>query len=229
MKQTKTITKTFTKIFTKIVTLSLASLLCASFAFAQAPKPAPAEPAAKAPAVKAPAAAAPAGAPTAAAPAAAAPVGPPKPSPELDTTYKAFEGSWKCDTTFAADAMGPGSPEMKVKTAIKFKKDLNGFWYRGDYEAKKTKEFPGMKGTVYLSHDGKQLLVSNVDSMGGLSFGTGTAAGDTLTFLEDGHMMGMKTKIRETMQKKSAKEISHKFELDMGKGFQPMGEDICKK
>ncbi len=42
-------------------------------------------------------------------------------------------------------------------------------------------------------------------------------------------MMGMKTKTREIMQRKSDKEISHKFEVDMDKGFQPMGEDVCKK
>jgi hypothetical protein len=196
---------------TKLVPLSLALLFTTSLAVAQ-DKAGKADPAAKAPAA-----------------AAGMPVGAPKPSPELDATYKAFDGSWKCDTTFAANAMGPGSPEIKFKTNIKFKKDLNGFWYRGDYEAKKTKDFPGMKGTVYLGHDGKQLLVSNIDAMGGLSTGTGTASGDTLTFTEDGYMMGMKIKMRETMQKKSDKEISHKFEVDMGKGYQPMGEDICKK
>ena len=33
---------------------------------------------------------------------------------------------------------------------------------------------------------------------------------------------------REVMEKKD-KGVMHKFELDMGKGFQPMGEDNCKK
>jgi len=205
----------------RLVCLSLAFLFTTSLAVAQdkAARPANAEPAAKAPPATPAAGAAPAG----------MPMGPPKPSPELDATYKALDGSWKCDTTFAANAMGPGSPEMKVKTTIKFKKDLNGFWYRGDYEAKKTKDFPGMKGTVYLGHDGKQLLTSNVDSMGGVGTGTGTAAGDTMTFITDSYMMGMKMKTRETIQKKSDKEFSHRFEVDMGKGFQPMGEDVCKR
>ena len=86
-----------------------------------------------------------------------------------------------------------------------------------------------MKGTVYLGHDGKQLLVSNIDAIGGVATGTGTAAGDTLTYTEDGYMMWKTVKMRETMQKKSDKEVSHKFEVDMGKGLQAMGEDICKK
>lgn len=199
------------------VSLSLAFLFTTSLAIAQDKPAKPVK--AEQPAAKAPSAAAPAG----------MPMGPPKPAPELDATYKMLDGSWKCDTTFEANAMGPGSPEMKVKTSIKFKKDLNGFWYRGEYEAKKTTDFPGMKGTVYLGHDGKQLLTSNIDSMGGVATGTGTAAGDTLTFITDGYMMGMKMKTREIIQKKSDKEISHRFDVDMGKGFQPMGQDVCKR
>ena len=194
----------------QLVSLSLALLLTTSLAMAQ-------DKVAK-PAARAPSAAPAAGAAMVATPSGMS-MGPPKPSPELDATYKALDGNWKCDTTFQANAMGPGSPEIKVKSTIKFKKDLNGFWYRGDYELKKAKDFPGMKGMVYLGHDGKQLLVSNIDSMGGVSGGTGTASGDTLTFTEDGHMMGMKVKMRETIQKKS----------DKGKGFQPMGEDVCKR
>ena len=42
-------------------------------------------------------------------------------------------------------------------------------------------------------------------------------------------MMGTKIKTRETMGKKSDKEGFHKFEIDMGKGFIPFGEDTCKK
>jgi hypothetical protein len=36
-------------------------------------------------------------------------------------------------------------------------------------------------------------------------------------------------KTRETFTKVGPKELSHKFEGDMGKGFQLMGEDVCKK
>ncbi len=160
---------------------------------------------------------------------AAMPMAMPKPPAELDATYKMLDGSWTCETTFRPNALGTGSPETKTKTTIKFKKDLNGFWYRGDYEAKKSKNFPGMKGILYLGDDGKELLISSVDYMGALSAGTGTASGDTLTFTSDGHMMGMKLKMRDVIEKKGAKEITHRFEVDMGKGFVPMGEDVCKR
>ena len=52
---------------------------------------------------------------------------------------KPFVGSWKCDTKFAAGAFGPGSPEVNAKSTVAFKKDMNGFFYRGDYEVKKQK------------------------------------------------------------------------------------------
>jgi hypothetical protein len=42
-------------------------------------------------------------------------------------------------------------------------------------------------------------------------------------------MMDLKNKVRETMTKKDAKNVEHTFEVDMGKGFQMFGTDVCKK
>jgi hypothetical protein len=213
-----------------IATCALMTLLPLAAARAEdkapAAKPAPA--AAPAPAAK-PAVAAPAPAPAAAAPAAAPPAAP-APSPELEAFMKGFEGNWKCDTKFAANAFGPGSPELAVKSSVKIKKDLNGFWYRGEYEMKKTKTTPAMKGYFFIGYDPgtKQALITGMDTMGGLASGTGNITGDSATFVEEGFMMGQKIKSREVMEKKD-KGVLHKFELDMGKGFQPMGEDNCKK
>ena len=197
-------------------------------AMAPAAKPA-AAPAAPAMAAK-PAAAAPSAAPAAAAP--AAPPAPPKPAPELDANLKFLDGSWKCDSKFPAGAMGPGSPEMSAKASVKFKKTLGGFFYVGEYEMKKTKMMPGFKATFYFGYQpGAKLYTNNsVDESGAASFATSPGfQGDTLTFTGEGYMMGQKVKIRESMQKKSEKEVLHKFDVDMGKGFQPMGEDTCKK
>jgi hypothetical protein len=212
-----------------------------STAFAQG-KPGDKPPAAKPampPAAKpaAPAAAAPAMAakPAAPAPAAAAPAAPPpppKPAPELDATFKFLEGSWKCDSKFPAGSMGPGSPEMSAKSNVKFKKVLNGFYYLGEYELKKTKTMPGFKASFYFGYQpaAKMYTTNSVDDSGGSEFATSTGfQADTMTFAGEGYMMGQKVKIRESMTKKGEKEVLHKFEVDMGKGFQPMGEDSCKK
>ena len=196
-------------------------------AAAPAAKPASAPVAANTPAAKgtpAPAAAAPAAAP-------AAPPAPPTPAPELTAFAKNFEGSWKCDSKFPAGAMGPGSPEMAGKSTVSIKKDLNGFWYKGLYEIKKSKTVPGMKAQFSFGYDpgGKQVLLTGTDSMGSGWFAGGPIQGDSVTTVGDMFMMGMKAKVRDTMSKKSDKEVFHKIEIDMGKGFQSIGEDTCKK
>jgi autotransporter translocation and assembly factor TamB len=196
----------------------------------KAAAPTAAAPAAAKPADKAAAPAAAAPAATAAAAPAAPPV--PTPAPELDATFKGYEGNWKCDTTFAAGSMGPGSPETKVKSEVKIKKESNGFWYKGEYKVKKSKTMPGMEGTFLLGYDAglKAPVNVNYDGMGGYALETASGAtADKIVFTGDGHMMGQKVKLRETMTKKGDKEVEHSFDVDMGKGFQPMGNDVCKK
>lgn len=186
----------------------------------------------------APTAPTPASRPTAAL---AAPAAPPAgaaqqmgvPSPEVDKLYKGFEGNWKCDTTFAVNAFGPGSPEVKTSSAVKIQKmkNLNGFWYQGQYEVKKSKTVPAtFKGVFFLGYEPgtKQAMVYGIDNMGGVSWGA-SAPGETLAFVGEGFAMGQKVKVRETMQAKGPKEVYHKYEMDMGKGFQTFGEDVCKK
>jgi hypothetical protein len=155
------------------------------------------------------------------------------PAPELDATFKSWEGTWKCETTFAANAMAPGSPEMKLKATAKINKDkaLGGFVYKGVYEIKKTKTSPGMRGEFVLGYDSgsKSAVMTSVDNMGSIGIATAPLGGETITFTGDGYMMGQKVKTRETFTKKGDKEIEHKYEADMGKGFVPYGTDVCKK
>ena len=217
---------------TKIQIAIVTTMLLAGAATASAQTPAPAaKPMAPEPAAP-PAAAPPAAAPPAAAAAPATPPGPPKPSKELEAFMKPFEGSWKCETKFAAGAFGPSSPEITAKSTVKFKKDLDGFFYRGDYDLKKQKgvDMP-MKGTFYIGWDpgSQQIIVTGIDNAGGLGTGAGKITGDSVTYTGEQYMMGMKMKTRETMASKGPKEAFHKIEIDMGKGFMPMGEDTCKK
>jgi hypothetical protein len=181
-----------------------------------------------------PAGAAPAaGAPAAGAPAAGAPPMP-QPSKELAAFMKPFEGSWKCETKFPANAFGPGSPEVNAKSTVKFTKDkdLGGFFYRGEYAVAKQKGVPmPLKGIFYIGWDpGTQgVVVTNVDNMGTAGMSTGKIEGDTVTYTGEAVMMGAKVKTRESMGKKSDKEAWHKAEIDMGKGWMPFGEDTCKR
>jgi hypothetical protein len=231
------------------MTSTITGILAATFlggatlAFAAEPAKAPAAapPAAKPAATAASAPAAkPASAPAAAAAPAAKPAAAPAvnagptPAPELDMLFKGFEGNWKCDTTMAPGALGPDSPETKLKANVKIAKarDLGGFWYRGDYEIKKTKLNPGFKGVFMLGYDtgSKSALNLSYDNVGTASLAVApNAAGESVTFLGESYINGMKAKTRETMSKKGPKEVEHKFEADLGKGFQLMGTDACKK
>jgi len=155
----------------------------------------------------------------------------PAPSKELEAFMKGFEGSWKCESKFAAGAMGPGSPEVTTKTSVKFKKEFGGFSWHGEYSMAKSKAMPAASGVLQVGYDAgsNQMTIVGYDSMGSSSFGAGPITGDTAVVTLDAHMAGMKMKTRETMTKKGPKEVYHKYEADMGKGFQLMAEDSCKK
>jgi hypothetical protein len=212
-----------------MTTLVIALGFIGAGARAEDKKP-PAAPPAAAPAAAAPHAAAPAAAaPPAAAPPAAGAMTMPKPAPEWEAFAKGWEGTWKCETTIPAGSMGPGSPEMKSQVSAKVKKDFGGFWLVGNYDMKKTKTTPAMKGTFTLgSPDGKLLISTNMDSMGGSAWSTGPLGPEGATTTGEGVMMGNKVKVRETTTKKD-KEVRHTSEVDMGKGFVMMYEDLCKK
>jgi hypothetical protein len=157
---------------------------------------------------------------------------PATPPSELDANFKSFEGTWKCDARIPAGATGPNSPENTTKATVKIKKDLNGFWYVGEYDAKKGKTTPEMKGQFFLGYNPntKQATMTNFDSTGGMVQSTGTGLqGDTLTFTGEGTHGGQKVKVRETMTKKSDKEVTHRVEVDSGQGYQQVIEETCKK
>jgi hypothetical protein len=160
-----------------------------------------------------------------------APAGPPKPPPELDAFMKAFDGSWRCETKLFANALGPGSPELTAKSTVKFKKDLDGFFWRGEYDMKKSKTNPAMKGIFYVGYDpgAQRFLMTGVDNAGGVGTATGTVEGETVTFMGEQTFGGKKMKTREVMGKKGPKEGFHKIEIDTGSGFAPFVEDTCKK
>ncbi len=155
----------------------------------------------------------------------------PVPAPELGEYMKSMEGTWKCDTKFPADAMGPGSPAIATKATVKIKKELNGFWYNCSYAIAKSKAMPGFQGSFFFGYDPttKQVMSVSMDDAGGFVIERGVPKGDDMVMTGEGFMMGMKVKVRETMTKKGPKDVVHKMEVDMGKGYQLMGEDVCKK
>jgi hypothetical protein len=140
---------------------------------------------------------------------------------------KPFEGTWKCDVTFAAGMMGP--TEVKGKSTAKFKKDMGGFFWKLDYQVAKQKGLPPLSVQGWYGSNGAgEMTFTSVDSMGGSSLESGKPEADTLTTTGEGFMMGQKVKIRETLWHKD-KAGGHTAEADMGKGWVKMGTEECKK
>lgn len=158
----------------------------------------------------------------------------PVPAPELTNFMKDMLGTWKCTSTFPAGAMGPGSPEIKTTAKVKFSKEalLAGFFYRGEYSVPKSKVAPmAMNGVFFIGYEigTKQAITVGVDNMGTASLGMGPLTASAVSWTGEGYMMGQKVKMRETITKVAPKQVTHTFEVDLGKGFVKMGDDVCKK
>ena len=191
-------------------------VIVAAFAFATTalavdpPKPAPAPPAAPAPA--------------------AAPAGPPPPAAELTDALKPMEGKWKCD------GKAPDSPFGKAhatKADMTWKSDLNGYWYIARYEEKKTKENATpyiMTSSVGFDPSKKQLVRTDLDGMGMITHLSSKGwEGDKMAW--SGDVMGpQKMTFKETITKKSAKEMASSLEIAGPDGkFMSVMEMTCKK
>lgn len=157
----------------------------------------------------------------------------PTPPKELSAFMKPLEGNWTCDGKVPAGAFGRGLPAIHNSGGIRFEKNYDGFFYRGEYEMKTEKgvaqpvELP-MKGEIVLGWDprAQQVLVWHFNGNGTTNFSTGKPQGNTLVTLGG---LGNDVKTRETHIVKSEKAHFHKFELDLGKGWIPIVEHHCTR
>ena len=144
---------------------------------------------------------------------------------------KGFEGSWKCDTKFAAGAMGPGSQLVRARTEITIKREFGGVSWHGEFKLAKTTTTSATSGVFQIGYAAstKQATFLSYDSVGSAMMGAGTISGDSVTFAEEGFLKGGKVKVRETLAAKGPKRLYHKVEIEQGKGYQVMAEDTCVK
>lgn len=144
-------------------------------------------------------------------------------------------GNWKCTATFPAGGFGPGSPETKTESSVKFSKAeaaLEGFFYKAEYSMPKSKTVPfSLAAIFYLGYDNASKQITNVavDSVGGFQSGMGPLNEGSASWTATVNVMGGKHTLRETLTKVGPKELTHKAEIDMGKGFQVTAVDTCKK
>jgi hypothetical protein len=185
------------------VALFLAVLCVAGLSHAEAPKP-PAPPP---------------GAP---------PPGPPKPPAELDG-IKWLEGNWHCDGKAPA---GPMGPEHAYKSTMKIKRDLDGFWYVGEYEQRKSKDNPTtIKARTFMGFDpvAKKVITFGVDSVGGALQLNGAIEGDKIASEGEGTMGGQTIGFKESFTKTGDRALTWHGEVRVGKDWVVVGEDACKR
>lgn len=153
------------------------------------------------------------------------------PSKELEAFMKGLEGSWKCETKFAAGSMGPGSQSLTARTDMTIKREFGGFSWHGEFKLAKTTTTAATNGMFQIGYAAgvKQATFLGYDSVGTAMMGAGPLVGDSVTFAEEGFLKGAKVRARETLAAKGPRKLFHKVEIDQGNGYQAMAEDTCSK
>jgi len=109
----------------------------------------------------------------------------------------------------------------------------HGFWYGGMVTEMKTASNKNpVKGMLHLTYDAsaKQYVLVWLDNFG--SWATEASPGwqgDTMVWTGDQMVMGEKATARDTFVKKSDREYTHKFELNMKGQWGTIVDETCKK
>ena len=162
----------------------------------------------------------------AAAPAAA----PPPPNEALAKNLKGMEGKWKCEAKYPDTAFGKAHG---AKAEFTMKSDLNGYFYAARYEEKKAKDNPVpyvMAQTIGFDPSKSELVRTDVDGMGAITHLSSKGwDGDKMVWSGETMSGPQKLVFKETMTKKSDKEVSMTMELGPDGSPAPLGEIVCKK
>ena len=149
--------------------------------------------------------------------------------PELKQ-YDPFVGKWSCKGIVYASEWGPEHP---ISMTVDSKWSYDGMWLKSSYvEAKTAKNPKPMTGEALWGYDAepKKLVGGWVDSTGAYQTQQSDGwKGDTLVLVGPYHAAGMTMNGRDTFMKKSSKEMTHVFELDMKGTWKKVESDSCKK
>ena len=154
---------------------------------------------------------------------------PSKPGPELEQ-LKWFEGTWSCQGNAPASPFGPAH---KSQSMLEAKFGLGGYWLLGTVKEMKAADNPQpLEGHLQMGYDtaNKRFVFNWVDNFG--SFASETSPGwqgDTMAWSGDQNVMGQKMNVKDTFAKKSAAEVTHKFEYENKGKWDLVLEETCKK
>lgn len=143
-----------------------------------------------------------------------------------------FAGDWSCDGKVFPGILSPDSHEVAYKSSFKIEKDLDGFWYSGEYDQDKSKDYPGNTSKFFWGYDPatKRYLNTGVDAAGAF-FTTRSLGWDDGAWVDlgEGYSGGARVPVREVYTKKSSDEFVYHVELDLGHGFRDAAEDDCTR
>jgi hypothetical protein len=156
--------------------------------------------------------------------AAAAPPSPPKELKELAV----FDGDWDCE---GQQHDSPGGTAHKTRAEVKIKTDLDGFWYSGKIDQKKTGDNPyPVEGKFHWSYDTaqKRYEAGWIDSHGGWTMQSSPGwDGNTLTWTGERTFQGQKTPVRDVFTKKGS-DLHHRREAQVDGEWKPVADEVCR-
>lgn len=126
-----------------------------------------------------------------------------------------------------------GVPAHAAVGSVKSKWILGGRWLEFQYAERKTKEnqWPmSGQGAFGYDADGKQFLMSSIDSTGGWYTQTASGwEGNTITFVGTGHAPGMSSKVRDVFTTKGDKQLLHTLDVEMQGKWVNITTDDCRR
>ncbi len=155
---------------------------------------------------------------------------PPSPAPELDAVGKTMIGTWTCKGEAAESPFGAAHPFIG---SLKIARELDGHWYAGYYNEKKSKDNPKpMAGRDMITYDAQAKIFRRAmfDNMGGLAHLSSKGwEGSAMVWTGDMMVAGHKTPVRNTLSKKTDREIDDKYEIQIKGRWFELNHSTCKK
>ena len=161
----------------------------------------------------------------------AAPPPRPTPPPALTEAFKDSVGAWTC----TGEMENPQAPGTRVpsRTEVRIRAVADGFAYAGERRTEKNAALPAgsKEALLWVFDQGKgKLLEVGVDNAGSSWTGTSDGLRDgAVVWIAEGTTAGQASRVRITVTRKSARELSVVAELENRGAWQKVGEDTCRK
>jgi hypothetical protein len=156
---------------------------------------------------------------------------PTTPAPSLEYGQLAFfAGEWSCTGNTDQSPMGPAHA---TTATVRVKKEMEGFWYSGYYDERKTADNPHpMHFAFFWGYDSaaKVFTLDGFDSMGSRFHETAAGWQDgKLVFDGTSAGKGPPTPFRDTFTRKDNATLEHSGEMQVEGKWVHLDQETCRK